>query len=174
MAFDRKRIMMCKGKTAIVTGAAGNGMGRSIVLTLAREGANVVVNYLTSSDSAAAIVAHIEKQSGRAFAFQADITKQDQCKALFDATVEAFGQVDICIIGPGGGWHQEPVDKIDSDAALDDIQRELAPIYHLMPLVLPGMYERKWGRLITIALEPPYNSPSYAYNVAKAHARTHH
>ena len=45
--------MTCKGKTAIVTGAAGNGMGRSIALNLAREGANVVVNYLTSSDSAA-------------------------------------------------------------------------------------------------------------------------
>jgi len=164
--------MMCEGRTAIVTGAAGNGMGRSIALTLDREGASVVVNYLTSSDSAASVVAHIEKQGGRALAVQADITQQDQCKALVDATVEAFGQVDICVIGPGGGWHQEPVDKLDSAAALDDLQKELAPVYHLMPLVLPGMYERKWGRLITIALEPPYNSPAYAYNVAKA-ARAH-
>jgi NAD(P)-dependent dehydrogenase (short-subunit alcohol dehydrogenase family) len=40
--------MDCEGKVAIVTGAAGNGMGRSIALTLAREGACVVVNYLTS------------------------------------------------------------------------------------------------------------------------------
>jgi NAD(P)-dependent dehydrogenase (short-subunit alcohol dehydrogenase family) len=160
--------MICEAKTAIVTGAAGNGMGRSIALTLAREGANVVVNYLTSSVSAAAVVAHIEEQGGHAFAFQADITRQDQCKVLVDATIEKFCQVDICIIGPGGGWHQESVDKLDSAAALDDIQKELAPIYHLMPLVLPGMYERKWGRLITIALQPPYNSPAYAYNVAKA------
>ncbi len=163
---------MCKGKTSIVTGASGKGMGRSIALTLAREGSNVVVNYHTSSDSAATIVAHIENQGGHTFAFQADVTQQDQCKALVEATVEAFGQADICIIGPGGGWHQEPVDKLDSLAALDDAQKELAPIYHLMPLVLPGMYERKWGRLITIALAPPYNSPAYAYNVAKA-ARAH-
>ena len=91
---------------------------------------------------------------------------------LVDAAIEAFGQVDICIIGPGGGWHPQPVDQLDSMAALDDVQKELAPIYHLMPLVLPGMYRRKWGRLITIALAPPYNSPAYAYNVAKA-ARTH-
>ena len=95
--------MICKGRTAIVTGAAGNGMGRSIALTLAREGANVVVNYLTSSDSATAVVAHIEKQSGCAIALQADITQQDQCKSLVDATIGKFGQVDICIIGPGGG-----------------------------------------------------------------------
>ncbi len=156
------------GKTAIVTGAAGNGMGRSIALTLAREGANVVVNYLTSEDSAAAIVRHVESQGGAAVACRADITRQDQCRALVDAAIDRFGQVDICIIGPGAGWHQEPVDRLDSAAALDDAQKELAPIYHLLPLVLPGMYERKWGRMIAIALTPPYNSPAYAYNVAKA------
>ena len=170
--FERMRIMECEGKTAIVTGAAGNGMGRSIALTLAREGANVVVNYLTSSDSAAAIATHIKKQGGHACACQADVTQQGECKTLVDATIEAFGQIDICIIGPGGGWHPEPVDKLDSAAALDDVYRELAPVYHLMPLVLPGMYERKWGRVITIALASPYNSPAYAYNVGKA-ARAH-
>jgi 3-oxoacyl-[acyl-carrier protein] reductase len=160
--------MVCQGKIAIVTGAAGKGMGRSIALTLAREGAAVVVNYLTSFKSATAIVAHIEKRGGRAFALQADITRRDQCKKLVDSTIETFGRVDICIIGPGSGWHPEPPDKLDATAALDDIHRELAPIYHLMPLVLPGMYERKWGRLITIALLPPFNSPAYSYNVAKA------
>ena len=164
--------MTCKDKVAIVTGAAGSGMGRSIALTLAREGAVVVVNYLKSSDSAAAIVAHIEEQDGRASAFQADITELDPCRKLVDSTVAAFGRVDICIIGPGGGWHDESLDNLDSTKALDDANKELAPIYHLMPLVLPGMYERQWGRLIAISLAPPYDSPAYAYNVAKA-ARTH-
>ncbi len=163
--------MMCSGKVAIVTGAAGKGMGRSIALTLAREGAKVVVNYRTSADSAAAIVAHIESGGGRALAFGADVTEQDQCRALVAAATETFGQIDICIVGPGAGWHPEPVDKLDSAGALDDVRRELAPIYHLMPLVLPGMYERQWGRLIALALTPPYNSPAYAYNVGKA-ART--
>jgi len=165
-------MMLCEGKAAIVTGAAGNGMGRSIALTLSREGANVVVNYWRSSGSAADIVAHIEEQGGRAIAVQADVTEQAQCRTLVEATVDAFGQVDICVVGPGGGWHMEPVHKLDSPAALDDVQRELAPIYHLMPLVLPGMYARKWGRLIAITLEPPYATPAYAYNVAKA-ARAH-
>ena len=168
----RKNSMTCKDKVAIVTGAAGSGMGRSIALTLAREGAIVVANYLKSSDSAAAIVAHIKGQGGRASAFQADVTEQNPCRMLVDATVAVFGRVDICIIGPGGGWHDESVEKLDSTGALDDAQKELAPIYHLMPLVLSGMYERQWGRLIAISLTPPYESPAYAYNVAKA-ARTH-
>ena len=46
--------MTCKGKVAIVTGAAGKGMGRSIALTLAREGAKVVVNYRKSKEMAKA------------------------------------------------------------------------------------------------------------------------
>jgi NAD(P)-dependent dehydrogenase (short-subunit alcohol dehydrogenase family) len=81
---------------------------------------------------------------------------------------EKYGAVDICIVGPGGGWHPESVDSLDSMAALNDAYNELAPVYHLMPLVLPAMYKRKWGRLITLALLPPYESPAYAYNVAKA------
>jgi len=66
---------MLKGKTAIVTGASGRGMGRNIALTLAREGANVVVNYLTSSNSAAAISEHIENQGGQSLANKADLTQ---------------------------------------------------------------------------------------------------
>jgi NAD(P)-dependent dehydrogenase (short-subunit alcohol dehydrogenase family) len=147
-------------------------MGRSIALTLAREGADVIVNYRTSADAAAAVVAHIEGRGGRAVAVQADVTDPLQCKALVDAAIAAFGQVDICVIGPGGGWHPEPVESINAEGALDDAFRELAPIYHLMPLVLPGMYERGWGRLIALALAPPFDSPAYAYNVAKA-ARAH-
>ena len=65
--------MTSKDKVAIVTGAAGNGMGRSISLTLARKGAKVVVNHLTSKDSANTIVQYIKSRRGEAIAFQADI-----------------------------------------------------------------------------------------------------
>ncbi len=164
--------MTCADKVAIVTGAAGNGMGRSIALTLAREGASVVVNYRTNRASAEAILRHIESQGSRALICQADVTRRDECRGLVDAATQKFGRVDICIIGPGGGWHPEGIAELDSAAALDDAQKELAPIYHLMPMVLPGMFERKWGRVVAIALCPPYDSPAFAYNVAKA-ARAH-
>lgn len=162
---------MLKGKTAIVTGASGRGMGRSIALTLAREGANVVVNYLTNSESAAAISGYIEKQGGQSLTYKADVTQRDQCKALVDATIEKFGKVDICVIGPGGGWHPETIEKLNSQAALDDVHKELAPVYNFMSLVLSGMYSRRWGRIIAISLLSSVPSPSYAYNSGKA-ART--
>ena len=164
--------MMCEGRVALVTGAAGSGMGRSIALTLAREGAKVVVNYRKSEESAKTIVDLIESRGGSSIAIQADVFEADGCKNLVDGAVKRFGQVDICVIGPGAGWHPEPVDKLDSSSALDDIRQEVAPIYHMMPLVLPGMYEGNWGRVVAIALAPPYSSPSYSYNVGKA-ARVH-
>ena len=160
--------LMCKGKVAIVTGAAGSGMGRSIALTLAHKGAGVVVNYRTGVERAEAIVDHIRQRGGSAIAVRADVFEADGCKRLVDAAVAQFGRVDICVVGPGGGWHPEPPEGLASIAALEDVRQELAPLFYLMPLVLPGMYERRWGRIIGLAMHPEQVSPAYAYNVGKA------
>jgi 3-oxoacyl-[acyl-carrier protein] reductase len=138
---------------------------------LAREGAPVVVNYRSSQESAQAIVEHVATRGGAAMAVQADVFEAEDCRRLVEQTVERFGRVDICVIGPGAGWHPEPPQKLAAEMALEDARRELAPVYHLLPLVLPGMAARGWGRVIALSLEPGYGSPAYAYNVAKA-ART--
>ena len=164
--------MKLKDRVALVTGSAGKGMGRIIALTLAREGAKIVVNYRTSKDEAQEIVNHIQSRSGYAIAVKADVFDSEDCKKLVNTTIEHFGKIDICIVNPGAGWHPEPIDKLNSSAALEDVHNEVAPFFHLMPLVLPQMYKRKWGRIIGISLLPPYESPAYSYNVGKA-ARTH-
>lgn len=159
--------MALKGKTALVTGAAGNGLGRSIALTLAREGARVVVNYRTSAAAAAEITAHIHAQGGEVAAVAADVFTAEGCQALVQGAMDAFGQIDICIIGPGGEWDPQPIEAIDPAFAMECIQRETTPIMHLMPLVLPGMFSRGWGRVIGIGTHPVKLSPAYTYNAAK-------
>jgi len=138
-------IAMCADKVAIITGATGSGIGRSTALTLARESATVVVNYHNNKTAATEIVAHIEQQGGTACAIQADIFQPEGCQHLVEATIAQFGRVDICVINPGGGWHPESPDSLDTAAALDDIQREVTPVLHLLPLLLPHMYTQKWG-----------------------------
>lgn len=160
--------MNCEGKVALVTGAAGSGLGRSIALTLAREGARVIVNYRNNPANAQAIVDHIASCGGSAQAVMADVFDAQGCQKLVQATIGLFGQIDICIIGPGGGWHPEAIDQLEPEAALDDLRQETAPILYLMPQVLPGMYQRRWGRLIGIASHPVKLSPAYAYNTGKA------
>ena len=49
-----------------------------------------------------------------------------------------------------------------------DVHQELAPLFNLMPLVLPAMFRQRWGRLIGIALHPTRLPPAYSYNVGKA------
>lgn len=161
----------CLRRVALVTGAAGRGMGRSIALTLAREGANVVVNYRTSESSANAVVYSINSNGGQALAVRADVFTADGCQRLVDTAQKRFGKIDICIIGPGGGWHSETIDQLATEDALDDLRNEVAPIHYLMPLVLPEMYTQHWGRIIGLSQHPNKISPAYAYNVGKE-ART--
>jgi 3-oxoacyl-[acyl-carrier protein] reductase len=161
----------CAGRVALVTGAAGSGMGRSIALTLAREGTDVVINYRTSKGSANAVVESINSKGGQAIAVQADVFTADGCQRLVDTALERFGKVDICVVGPGGGWHPETIEQLAADSALGDLHHEVAPIHYLMPLVLPGMYAQSWGRIIGLSQHPSKVSPAYAYNVGKE-ART--
>jgi len=161
----------CADRVALVTGAAGSGMGRSIALTLAREGANLIINYLTSEASANAVVESINSKGGQALAVQADVFTANGCRRLVDTALERFGKVDICVIGPGGGWHPETIDQLAAESALDDLRKEVAPIHYLMPLVLPGMYAQNWGKIIGLSQHPRKISPAYAYNLGKE-ART--
>lgn len=160
--------MTCEHRVALVTGAAGRGLGRSIALTLAREGAAVVVNYRTSHSAAEEIVAHIQREGGRALAIAADVYEPDDCRALAQATVAQLGHLDICVIGPGAEWHAEPLEQLSPEEAQDDVRRETAPVLNLLTAVLPGMYARGWGRVVGIASHPVKRSPAYAYNAAKA------
>jgi 3-oxoacyl-[acyl-carrier protein] reductase len=120
--------MTCKGRVAIVSGAAGRAIGRSIALTLGREGASVVVNYRNSAEQAADVVRYIESRGGSAVAVQADVCDQNQCRTLCSETVERYGRVDICVVSPGGGWHPENIEKLDSMGALEDAQKELGSL----------------------------------------------
>ena len=162
--------MRLENKVAIVTGS-GKGLGKAMTLALAREGATVLVNYRTSAAGASAVVEYIKSKGGKAEAFQADIQNRDECKTLCEEAIGKYGRIDICVVGPGGGWNPEPIEKLNTTAALDDAQKELAPLYNLMPLVLPRMYAQKWGRFIGISLLLSKPSPSFSYDAAKA-ART--
>ncbi len=158
-------------RIAIVTSGSGTGMGRSIALTLAREGWAVVVNYRTNRDGAQAVALHIGMRGGDAIVAQGDVFQKAGCEALFSAALSAYGRVDALVIGPGADFHGEKPDKIDSALVARDAMQELAPVYNLLPLALPEMAKRRWGRIVGIASNMDIPSPAYAYNAAKE-ART--
>ncbi|MEO1138001.1 MAG: 3-oxoacyl-ACP reductase family protein [Pseudomonadota bacterium] len=93
--------MKLVGKTAIVTGG-GRDIGRAVAIKLASEGANVAINYYSSSKGADETVAEIEAAGGKASAMQGDLNNRSDVDALVSATVEAFGGVNILVNNAGG------------------------------------------------------------------------
>ncbi|MDZ8031212.1 MULTISPECIES: SDR family oxidoreductase [unclassified Nostoc] len=91
---------LLKGQKALVTGAS-SGIGQAIARYLALSGAAVVVNYRSEAESAQKLVDDIKAANGEAFAIQADVSKEDEIKAMFSQTIERFGTIDILINNAG-------------------------------------------------------------------------
>lgn len=88
------------GKVALVTGA-GRNIGRTIALTLARDGAAVVVNGRSDRDAVDAVVAEITAAGGRAVAWMADVSDESAVDAMVAGAVDAFGGIDIVVSNAG-------------------------------------------------------------------------
>ena len=84
------------GKAAIVTGSS-RGLGRATALGLAREGADVVVNYRVQKAAADEAVAEIRQLGREALAVQADVQERGDCDRLINECVQAFGRLDILV-----------------------------------------------------------------------------
>jgi 3-oxoacyl-[acyl-carrier protein] reductase len=88
--------MRLKDKIALVTGSS-RGIGRAIALAFAREGANVVVNYLRSEEKARQVVLEIESLGRKAIAVKADVSKINEVQEMVDECIKQFGRLDILV-----------------------------------------------------------------------------
>jgi glucose 1-dehydrogenase len=88
------------GQKALVTGA-NSGIGLGVALALGQAGADVVVNYVEGDAAANAAVDEIRKSGVNAFAYQADVSSEEQVAGMFKRTVEEFGTIDILVNNAG-------------------------------------------------------------------------
>src|SRR5689334_11557652 len=102
-----------EGKVAVVTGAS-KGIGASIALHLAAEGAAVVVNYSSSKQGADRIVGEITGNGGKAVAVQANLAKEADVRKLFAETKKAFGRLDI-LVNNAGIYDFQPLENINAE-----------------------------------------------------------
>jgi len=89
-----------EGQVALVTGAS-SGIGRAVAISLGQAGANVAVNYISGEDSAQEVVAEIEAAGAHAFIVKADVSKEADVLAMYDAIRAEFGTLDILVNNAG-------------------------------------------------------------------------
>ncbi len=137
-----------KGKRALVMGAS-KGLGRAIAEGLAAEGATLT---LASRDLAKLeeLAKDLSAKSGApAFAVAADVSDEAGMDALADAAVAKMGGVDILVLNHGGPA-VGPALELDLAALKEQFGKMVVAPIRLAMRLLPGMRERKWGRIITV------------------------
>mgnify|MGYP005675914295 FL=1 len=143
-----------KDKVAIVTGS-GNGIGKGYALELAKRGAKVVVNDLGGSvdgsggslSAADAVVQEIEAAGGEAMASGANVAKQEDVKAMVEATMEKWGRVDI-LINNAGILRDKSFGKMEWSDFEAVINVHLLGSALCAHSVFPIMKEQEFGRIV--------------------------
>jgi NAD(P)-dependent dehydrogenase (short-subunit alcohol dehydrogenase family) len=141
-------------RVAIITGA-GRGLGRTYALELARRGAKVVVNDPGSAvdgagsteDAAGSVVAEIREAGGEAMTSYDSVTDPAGVKSMVDATLDAYGRVDI-LINNAGILRDRSFHKVDLDDVLAVLDVHLTGSLRCTHAVWPLMRDQGYGRIL--------------------------
>ncbi|MCD8861064.1 3-oxoacyl-[acyl-carrier-protein] reductase [Mammaliicoccus sciuri] len=136
-------------KTAIVTGAS-RGIGRKIALELGKEGYNVVVNYAGNKEKAEEVVSEIKSFGVESFAFQANVSEQDEVKAMIKETTSQFGTIDV-LVNNAGITRDNLLMRMKQDEWDDVINTNLKGVFNCVQAVTRPMLKQKSGRIINLS-----------------------
>jgi 3-oxoacyl-[acyl-carrier protein] reductase len=163
-----ENLQTLRGKVAIVTGAS-RGIGKAIAQELAQLGANVVVNYASSSQAAEDIVAEITSAGGGAIALQADVSQADQVDSLFNAAIDKFKGIDI-LVNNAGITRDTLLLRMKPEDWQAVIDLNLTGVFLCTRAASKIMLKQRSGRIINIAsVAGQMGNPGQAnYSAAKA------
>jgi len=140
--------MKIESKTALVTGGA-HRVGKAITMTLARAGANVVINYYSSDTAARETVREAQALGVGALAVQADVGDLDQVRGLVAAAADRFGAVDI-LVNSASIWQKTPLPMGDFSGWHRVLGVLLDGSIYLADAVAPMMQARGEGAIVNI------------------------
>ncbi|WHH59413.1 3-oxoacyl-[acyl-carrier-protein] reductase [Petroclostridium sp. X23] len=140
--------MSLQGKTAIVTGA-GRGIGKAVAIKLAQEGANVVVNYSSSSTYAEKTAEEIKSFGGNAVICKGDVRSMEDVEQMVKTAVDHFGPVDI-LVNNAGITKDTPIVKMSEKDWDDVLDINLKGAFNCTKAVAKMMMKRRSGKIINI------------------------
>jgi len=140
--------MQLTGRTALVTGAS-RGIGRAIALSLAEEGADVAVNFLSNVHLAADVVDQIRKMGRKAILAQADVADYPDTHRMVQGVLEELGHIDILINNAGINSDHTFV-KMDQASWQKVLSINLDGPYNCTKVLVDQMIKQGWGRIVNI------------------------
>ena len=136
-------------KVALVTGAS-RGIGRAIAVGLAKAGVDVAVHYHTKRAEAEQVAEQVRRLGRRAVVVQADVSVPQQVQSLAERVERELGPVAILVNNAAVGQPM-PLDQIGLDLWNTTLATNLTSAFVLTQAVVPGMRQRRWGRIINLS-----------------------
>lgn len=137
-------------KTTVLITGASRGIGAECARTFAKNGYNVAINYFRSEKNALDLKAEINDGGGVAEIFKADVSDEKQVEEMISAVVKRFGKVNVLVANAGVSKSGVFSDMTQSD--FDKIfDTNVRGVFNVVKGVLPRMYERESGSIVTIS-----------------------
>ncbi|WP_106497656.1 3-oxoacyl-[acyl-carrier-protein] reductase [Lentibacillus sp. Marseille-P4043] len=140
---------MLQEKNALVTGAS-RGIGRAIALELAKQGANVVINYAGSEAKAQAVVEEIEKTGVKSFKVQADVANEADVKDMVKQVIGEFGSLDI-LVNNAGITRDNLLMRMKEEEFDQVINTNLKGVFVCTKAVTRQMMKQRSGKIVNVA-----------------------
>ena len=158
---------------AIVTGGA-RGIGKQTILSLAKKGIHIAINYLHSKEEATLLATYIQqKYHIKALAIQGDVSSLEDVCTLITEAKAYFGTIDILIHNAGPFITER---KKLSHYTLKEwhnmMDGNLNSFFYLLKGILPLMEEQKWGRIVVMGFNQVTHAPAWQYRGAYAAAKS--
>lgn len=135
-------------KTAIVTGGS-RGIGQAICIKLAKSGKNLVINYAGNHEAAKKTKEACEKLGAAVILVQGDVSRTEDCKALFDAADKQFGRIDI-LVNNAGITRDNLIVRMNEEDFDRVIEVNLKGVWNCMKLAARIMMKQRCGRIINM------------------------
>ncbi len=137
-------------RVALISGGA-KGIGRAIGRSLAEDGWSVAVCYRTSAVDGEDAAREFEKQGGRGMALKCDVSDPVAAEGLVRRVEQEWGRIDA-LINAAGPYHRVDLLAETPEGWQAMFANNLHPVFYLSRAVVPGMRERRWGRILSFSM----------------------
>ena len=151
-----------KDKVVLVTGSS-RGIGRSIAISFAKEGANVIINYKKSTMDANIAYEIVSSYGNKCMAIKADVANENEVKKMIDEIISEYGRIDILVNNAGIAYDSD-IDEKTTANWQDTLNTNVLGPFLTSKYAGKKMFEQKYGKIINISSTNGINT-TYPYSM---------